>query len=98
MTNVEIHQITPKVHAEGKPNPFINVDQEYYSVQVWTSIWRHPTYLLRSDTNVSLIQFQDQDIADEWLRGNSAFWDEVTKLEYVSYHKEEEDADAEAYI
>ena len=101
MTDVTVRQITPRYSIPGKPGPYINVMHDEFFVGVWTSVWDHPTYLLRHGITVTLVQFQDKDVAEEWLRKNACTFDTVELLKTLPIGDEipdEEDEDAEAYI
>lgn len=89
MTDVTVHQITPKWTQTGKPSPYLNVMHGDLHVGVWTHIWGHMTYLLRLDDTVTLIQFVDQDVASEWLRNNVENYDSVEFLEPRGSHDPE---------
>lgn len=79
----------------------MNIMHEDFLVGAWTSVWVHPTYLLRHGITVTLIQFQDKDIADEWMRKNACLYDTIELLKTLPMGDEipdEEDEDAETYI
>jgi hypothetical protein len=74
MTFVKVEQITSK----GDRGAFLNVEEEYGSVQVWGSIYNRPTYLFRDNDKdgieFRLIQFDDQDAADEYISEKSKLY------------------------
>jgi hypothetical protein len=77
MASVTVHQLTSK---SDKNYSFLNVEEEYGNVQVWGSIYNRPTYLLQDSNLFYLIQFDDQNCADEFFeeKGSSFV---VTKIE-----------------
>ena len=61
---------------------YINIETEPGSVQAWTCVYQRPTYLLRQSVNVLLIQFVDEDWADEWFKEHHN-WEIVKRLDKV---------------
>jgi hypothetical protein len=61
---------------------FLNVDEGYGHISVWTSTYKTLTFLLRNSKNtiVRLIQFDDPDWAYEWLIANNRYFDEIEVL------------------
>ncbi len=72
MTDVTIHQITSRMSGMGI-KAFMNVDESDLYVHVWTSCYNSPTYLLQDKFQVGLIQFDSQQMADEWLNEHKNF-------------------------
>lgn len=86
MTSVTVHQLKQK-HS-GKNDAFMNVDVGGFHVRVWTSNYSHPTYLIQYGIQVELIQFDDQESANEWLKERNKIFKEnevvnvrITKLD-----------------
>ena len=71
MTLVEVHQVTSK----GDRGAFLNVEEKYGNVQIWGSVYNGPTILLRAKEGIEfrLIQFDDQDCADEYISENTLY-------------------------
>ena len=87
MTWVTVRQITSQSTNSGA---FMNVTEESLYVSVAVLVWKFPTYLIQDGIHVKLIQFDSQNMADEWLEEHK---DDnlVTKLEDT---KEEEPSEA----
>ena len=76
MTRVIVRQITQK-NGDGA---YMNVDEDEFSVSVWTFMHGLPTYLMQNGLEVRLIQFEDQEVADEWLEQNKSLFPKIAKL------------------
>jgi len=66
MASVEVHQLQSK---HGKA--FMNVEEEYGYVGIWGSCYKTPTYLLQDGIAYTIICFDDEEYAQEWLDKNS---------------------------
>lgn len=78
--HVSVSQLNGQNHG-NRPDPFLNVIEDAYNgIGVWGSCYNMPTYLLQREYEFRLIQFGDQECADEWLEENSKNFI-VTKLE-----------------
>ena len=78
MTWVTIRQITSKATDSGA---FMNVDEEDLYVSVSMVVLRCPTYLIQDGIYAKLIQFDNQEMADEWLEEHKEDEWTVTRLE-----------------
>lgn len=86
MAHATIHQLNSIKVGHGAP-AFLNVSEDYGHVQVWTSTYGSPTYLLNYRKNhVSrFIQFEDEEYAKEYFESNKAIlwgdeYPEIIKL------------------
>ena len=79
MTWITVRQITSKATNIGA---FMNVREEDLHVSVAMVVWKSPTYLIQDGIHVKLIQFDSQEMADEWLEEhkNDGL---ITKLEDI---------------
>lgn len=75
MASVEVHQLQSK---HGKA--FMNVNEEYGQVNIWGSCYKTPTYLLQDGCTYTVISFDDEDYAQEWLEKYSHKYFQVTKI------------------
>ena len=64
MAWVTVRQITSKATNSGA---FMNVKEEDLYVSVMMVVWKCPTYLIQDGIHAKLIQFDSQEMADEWL-------------------------------
>ena len=59
---------------------YLNIKTEQGGVYAWTCVYQRPTYLLCQSLTVILIQFVDEDWADEWLKEHQN-WEIVKRLD-----------------
>lgn len=69
-----------QLRSNSKGIAFLNVREDAYG---GIGVWGHmgnPTYLLTWERGFELIQFDNQAVADEWLKENAGEYT-ITKLE-----------------
>jgi len=60
---------------------YLNIETHMGCVQAWGNCYSLPTYVIKHQLNtMSLIQFDSQEWADEWLTDNPE-WDVVVRLD-----------------
>ena len=85
MTWVTVRQITSKATDTGA---FMNVNEDDLHVSVAMQVWKCPTYLLQDGIHVKLIQFDYQEMADEWLEEHKKDDWVITRLVEIPKIKE----------
>ncbi len=81
MTWVTVRQISQTFKPIN--GAFMNVDESELHVSVSTIIYQHPTYLIQNGIHATFIQFDSQEMADEWLDEKRKPEWKVTRLEDV---------------
>ena len=79
MTWVKVRQISQQSNPIS--GALMNVDEGDFHVRVMTIIHERPTCLIQYGINVQLIQFDDEEMADEWLEEHRKPKWKVTQLE-----------------
>ncbi len=82
MAWVKVRQISQQSNPIS--GALMNVDEGDLHVQVSTIIYEHPTYLIQYEIVVKLIQFDDEEMADEWLEEYQKPNWKITRLEELS--------------
>ena len=63
MTSLKLNQLTQRMGRGA----YLNIEEGDLHVYAWTSCYTQPTYLVQMGIQVGLIQFDSQEMADEWL-------------------------------
>ncbi len=66
MANCRVNQITSIPEKSGLRGAFMNVEENYGNVQVWTAIHGTETYLMIAGQEVHFVQF-DRDVSQEHI-------------------------------
>ena len=70
-----------KAQARSSGRSFLNIETYMGYVQAWGNCFSLPTYVIKHKLNtMSLIQFDSQAWADEWLADNPG-WEVVVRLD-----------------
>jgi len=75
MASVEVQQLQSK-HVRV----FMNVHEEYGSIDVCGSCHKTPTYLLQDGIMYTLISFDDMEHVQEWLDKHSKKYFKITEI------------------
>ena len=79
---VSISQLQSVSYSDDRPTAFLNVIEDAYGgIGVWGTCYSFPTYLLQDEQQFVLIQFSDQECADEWMKENADRYT-VTRLQH----------------
>jgi hypothetical protein len=77
MSFVTVHQITSKDKGEA----FLNVEENFGHVKVWGSRHGSKTILALLDNSIfELIQFDDIEYYDEWMKENKERYQSLTEI------------------
>ena len=85
MTWLTIRQITSQATTIGA---YMNVMEESLYVSVAMVVWKYPTYLIQDGIHAKLIQFDYQEMADEWLEEHKKDDWVITRLLEIPKFKE----------